>query len=536
MSGMEAILGKAHKLWNSVELRILVIISLVLQIVLIAAGNRRKYIKNEILKFIIWLCYLSADSVATLALGALSQTEGDATNPSYRIMAFWAPFLLMHLGGPDTITAYALADNELWARHLLGLVGQVLVAIYVFLRSWSGERINYMWILVFVTGLLKYGERTVVLWSASRDRFRESMVSGPDAGPNYAKFMDEFVSREAEGYKVSHLIDINTNTKNENEDDNIIPSDQTSNTEEETPDDVKVLGEAYFFFETFKRLFADLILSFQDKQDSLSFFEKQSWRMGFGIVEVELGLIYDLFYTKASILYSKWGLVLRFFSSAFTIVAFIAFLVIIDKNIYPKTEVRITYFLLIGAVSLEMYALVMIVSSDRTMISLIGDWVIKASLRELVDPIVLTIRRIFGVLQKLHIVPSRRRWSNAVGQYNLFNCCLEGEPKCPCIHPYVDKYLLKDPVEVKPELKKLIFDELKLRSNSKGPEGSFTSRRDKLFLKDRDVYDEVEFDQSVLVWHMATDICCHTEEENASLEDKQMLKREMCCAYSYPTT
>ncbi|KAL4628885.1 hypothetical protein ACB092_05G270000 [Castanea dentata] len=52
-------------------------------------------------------------------------------------MAFRAPFMLLHLGGPDTITAYAVQDNELWLRHLVGLVVQSGVALYIFLLSWK---------------------------------------------------------------------------------------------------------------------------------------------------------------------------------------------------------------------------------------------------------------------------------------------------------------------------------------------------------------------------------------------------------------
>jgi hypothetical protein len=46
-------------------------------------------------------------------------------------MSFWAPFVLVHLGGQDTITALSKQDNDLWLRHLLSLVSQVLVSAYV---------------------------------------------------------------------------------------------------------------------------------------------------------------------------------------------------------------------------------------------------------------------------------------------------------------------------------------------------------------------------------------------------------------------
>ncbi|GJT34992.1 L-type lectin-domain containing receptor kinase IX.1-like protein [Tanacetum coccineum] len=64
----------------------------------------------------------SIDWIATVALGLLVGQQGnssssDNTKNEYgdlMLMAFWAPYLQLHLGGPDAIIAFALADNELW--------------------------------------------------------------------------------------------------------------------------------------------------------------------------------------------------------------------------------------------------------------------------------------------------------------------------------------------------------------------------------------------------------------------------------------
>ena len=77
---------------------------------------------------------------------------------SIQLTAFWAPFLLLHLGGPDTITAYSLEDNELWLRHLLGLGVQTGVALYIFVLAWSASHLSILSILIFCAGIIKYGE------------------------------------------------------------------------------------------------------------------------------------------------------------------------------------------------------------------------------------------------------------------------------------------------------------------------------------------------------------------------------------------
>ncbi|GMP36042.1 hypothetical protein CsSME_00008282 [Camellia sinensis var. sinensis] len=72
-----------------------------------------------------------ADWVATVALGKLSHVQNNISNPNNALQALWAPLLLLHLGGPDTITAYSLEDNQFWIRHFLGMGVQATVAIYV---------------------------------------------------------------------------------------------------------------------------------------------------------------------------------------------------------------------------------------------------------------------------------------------------------------------------------------------------------------------------------------------------------------------
>ena len=68
---------------------------------------------------------------------------------SIKLTAFWAPFLLLHLGGPDTITAYSLEDNEFWLRHLLGLGVQTGVALYIFISAWTASHLSILSILIF---------------------------------------------------------------------------------------------------------------------------------------------------------------------------------------------------------------------------------------------------------------------------------------------------------------------------------------------------------------------------------------------------
>ncbi|RVW93522.1 hypothetical protein CK203_035040 [Vitis vinifera] len=302
------------------------------------ASYGRKYIASNWVRIIIWLAYLAADWIAAVCIGVLSNENGDdnLSQPNSLIWAFWAPFLLLHLGGPDTITAYSLEDNELWLRHFLALVIQFGGTFYIFLRSWKAKLLNILAIPIFVAGLIKYGERTWVLRSASSEQFRDALLPRPDPGPNYPKFMDEYTSGKAEGYQVS-----------------IQQRGKTSRTVHSPPEG-DILRQAYYFFETFKGLFADIILSSQRRKRSQSFFQgkhkQQAWeevplevalKVAFEVVEIELGFMYDVLYTKATVTCSRWGSLLRSISLSFTISAFIAFLTI-DRQEYSTIDIGLS--------------------------------------------------------------------------------------------------------------------------------------------------------------------------------------------------
>jgi len=169
-------------LWDNWKIRGMVLLSLLLQTILIIFGPRRKTSGRIWIRILVWSAYLSADSVATFALGYLARSQGDSSGDNSEkannsIQAFWAPFLLLHLGGPDTITAYSIEDNELWLRHLLGLAVQVGVAFYVFLRSWGSGILTFLAIPMFIVDIVKYAERTWVLWSSSFEVLKKSILS-----------------------------------------------------------------------------------------------------------------------------------------------------------------------------------------------------------------------------------------------------------------------------------------------------------------------------------------------------------------------
>ncbi|EEC83108.1 hypothetical protein OsI_28263 [Oryza sativa Indica Group] len=167
-------MGSLLELLDAWEIQLLIVLlSFILQVFLFFTGSLRQRSTNGFLRGTIWIAYLGADLVAIYALGYLSRhvdttmKKGYSTLGETHPLAFlWAPFLLIHLGGQDTITAFSMEDNNLWLRHLLNLVVQVTLAMYVFWKSTSWHKnvqLLVPGVFLFTAGIIKYGERTVAL-------------------------------------------------------------------------------------------------------------------------------------------------------------------------------------------------------------------------------------------------------------------------------------------------------------------------------------------------------------------------------------
>nr|POE83057.1 hypothetical protein CFP56_18545 [Quercus suber] len=490
-------------------------------------GKSRKHSRRNWVRIILWLAYLWADTVATASLGVLSSNQGESeggfVDPNYVITVFWAPFLLLHLGGPDTITAYSLEDNELWLRHLLGLLVQVGGAIYVFLTVWkSTNALYFMAIPIFFAGNIKYGERTWVLMSASSEHFRDSMLPPPDPGPNYARFVEEYMSKEKEGFKVCS----ENNPEDGKEDDYSSPDAETNSRIPEAA----VICKAYMFFEIFKRLPANLILSFHTIQKSQYIMQNISADEAFKVIEVELGFMYDMFYTKAVLLYSVVGRLLHFVPFICTVSLFVIFLKT-EKHIYSGVDVAITYILLVGAILLEIYAAVVLVCSDWTIL-----WLSQHGNSGEI------LYRVISLIPW----PRKKRWSNAMGHFNLVRYCLKEKPamctfkqRFLWISKLLEKYRYHKSVEVPLDLKAIIFDELQRKmkanlsvSHLRNLKELCACRGDKVIEENANTLSaemgdenfnimkrsvEEEFDQSILLWHIATDLCYYWDRDENPL-------------------
>ncbi|XP_047978269.1 uncharacterized protein LOC125220163 [Salvia hispanica] len=463
------------------EVRLLIILSLILQILLITLGTRRKYICKLWIRIILWSAYLLADWVAVVLLGTISNNTLDACQnkineePGVELRWFWAQFLLLHLGGPDTITAYSLEDNELWLRHLVGMGIQTGLASYILLVAFhSSDWLPYMSVLIFIAGGIKYGERLSTLYAASSKNFSNSMLPKPDPGGNYVRLMEEYTLKMDEGFIVSV--------------DEVIESHFRRRPKFHHEPDIQ---EAYVLFLKFRHLFSDTVLSIQNCDKTKCYFLELSGKQAFKVIEIEFGFLFDELYTKASVVYNLRGCILRLITFSFTLIVWMMFFFKCEKGKYKRLDLVITHLLLGVAVFLEIYAVRALVNSDWT-------------------------HRLKGhnrnrVIQWLH-QPIKKRWSKKAAQHNLLDLCVgiksavlpKGIRNVTGICHYLEKQWLKSFVEVSLGLKDLIFNELK----------NYTINFDHSHMWNRgflssslEEINKREFDERILLLHIATDLC-----------------------------
>ncbi|KAL3522149.1 hypothetical protein ACH5RR_014983 [Cinchona calisaya] len=519
------------QLWNIWDLRSFIILSLSLQTFLILFAPLRKRIESAWLIMPVWSAYLLADWAANFAVGLISNTQGSSSSGHTKfqqkttgnnddLMAFWAPFLLVHLGGPDTITAFALEDNELWLRHLLGLIFQTLAALYIFFQSLN----NKLWIptmLMFIAGIIKYSERTRSLYLASLDKFRDSMLTEPDPGPNYAKLMDEYYSKK----------EANLPTRIQMIGESGGGNKAASRVKEGQLTEVEVVLYARRFFQNFKGLIVDLIFSFRERNQSRDFFLKRTAHDAFRVVEVELNFIYDVLFTKVSVMYTTLGYLGRFVSIVCTVVSLGLFYKDRKKNKYDQFDVGITYTLLFGAIALDAIAILMLVFSDGATVAMRklpeispeeAPGASQPSMEGNAADVAPEGSPFLNFFRWLKHVFSRR-WSESVSTYNLIYYCL---------HPRLDvkekflgyigltgfldnmKYVEKKPFTK--ELRDHIFSELWKKSeiaDDLDTAKEISSARGDWILRVEGFgkllpyIAEVDYDESLLLWHIATELC-----------------------------
>ncbi|CAI0428974.1 unnamed protein product [Linum tenue] len=532
-------LGSIKTIWTEWNIRGAVLLSLLLQVTLIVLSPFRRRTSTKWLVSPIWLAYLVADMVATFAIGLISKTHitnqedpSSAESPDTDFLSFWTPFLLVHLGGPDTITAFALEDNQLWVRHLLSFSLQIFSTVYFFYLSFSNNKLKIPTLLMFIAGVIKYLERTCSLYLASKSKFRNDMIREPDPGLDYDK-----AAKYAQWRSESSQLPDQQQTL----------LDQPGTREGETLGDLELVKKGYGNFKTLKGLLADLILGFEIREFSRGFFfHKASAENALRVLEVELNFAYEVLYTKVSVVHSSLGRNARLVAISAVLLALSVFHFRGRKFKSSDIDVDVTYALLFGAIALDLLAFIMSSLSDWTVVASMQqqkseswwkhhilnqfyDWVLAAHVKLLHKSDILykkQKKQETGEQTDLARPILYRRWCRSVLGFNLLRYCISK----PCkigfgLQSFLDEWRFKSTKPLTLELWEFIFLELKSKSEFIDDAESVRKRclaRGEVVLERNGLNKgrvdlmpyivDVTYDESLLLWHIATELLHNTKK------------------------
>lgn len=530
-----AIVEEAEKLWEIWNIRVCILLSFFIQICLTFLAPLRK--RHRKMSFLIWILYLLADTVALYTIGSISNSS--ATSTTDDIFVFWSPFLLVHLGGPDTITALALEDNELWLRHLLQLATQSAGTIYLFYRAFrtkSGDDLLIAAVIMYVNGCVKYLERTTSLYLASMDTYRESLLGKPDAGPNYAALMEEYASRKAANIPVDIKSNLETVAHISSTNANVVVDCETRSGDHcARTKEMELVQQAHELYLKFRGLIADTMFTFKERIESREFFlgKIKNGNQAFKIIQIELNFLFDVFYTKVNTLQRARGIT-RVFSSVSVIASCLLFYFMSTHN-YRKLDVYITYVLLGGALFMEVIAVIMLSFCDWAVVA-----AIKSAKRWCKASISVT-------LLEFWLRHRPRRWSEEISQYDLLYHCLNDHSTIVNIlllkrvKDVAEDFLYVSRINFDNDIGNLLYMELKIKATAaettEDAKKACEARGDLVFSPDefadysnilRPWTLDVDYDESLLIWHIATNLCILNNPRKDDCERKQS---ESCCKF-----
>ncbi|KAF3338187.1 hypothetical protein FCM35_KLT17024 [Carex littledalei] len=470
---MKSITDKLQNLWSSDEIRVLVLTSLGIQMGLIFLAPLRKRSTKMVLTLTLWLLYLTADNVATYGLGNISNQTPAGSGVSSELTVLWAPFLLVHLGGPDTITSYAIEDNELWWRHLLGLVSQVIVTVYVFLQSPTNGLLWIPTIFVFIPGLIKFAERTHALRLASKDNIKDKIIS--ELRPGSMKDIP-------------------------------MPDSQA-------------IWEGFHWFNIFKRLLVDVTFPAEELMKSQDRIAGLTSTEALKLVAIELSFLYDILHTKAVHMHTNLGRVLR----GFSLVSIIAALVVfhhLDMQKYVSKDIIITYILFGAGLSLEVIA---------TMLLVFSDWMVVTLTENKHSNCFASC--ITAMVKRITFRKGIPRWAHTIGHYNLVGVSLRDRDtvlanimrKLRIKHIWDNFCESTILIPITELLEKIMFTEAKRRAQNVHIYNVLLMARAYRGNKALERHGQLtnlewsmkrEFDECIILWHLATDICYYNDSSN----------------------
>ncbi|KAH7546097.1 hypothetical protein FEM48_Zijuj01G0164500 [Ziziphus jujuba var. spinosa] len=480
--------------WDDWGIELLIAVSCGMHMVLTLFGSsrRRMQARKVSLRFIMWSAYLLSTYVATVIIGKLtvipvSDYEEEVTDSELR--GFIAPLLLVQLGSHDAITAYSIEDNRLGVRQIVSLIAQSSSVVWILLRCWTYSAISYLYLPLALAGFIKYGETT---WALSTALTGKSGVTISELRQD-PKYLSEIFKNVGDDPDLELIL--------------------------------RAYCRFYFVKPHIDRWLYKPLYESNLKWYSIDEHHKNPEDM-FRITDLELGFIYDVLYTKAPIIYTWTGFVFRLVSTLCLVSSSVVFACLFRDSFVFYINAGVIFVVLGVIITLEAYQIYMLFLSDWAIITLI-EHRNKPGVKRLLNALVRRSRK-------------WKRWSNTMGQFNLIRYCLDYDRlrcgrflKFKGLDIEIRKYFCTNSVGIPSALKEMMIDEMAKLNNKKqevkrlkkekkkssyiGRIGEFALNIHNIILPESAesfnwcVGAVADFDKSIVVWHLATEICYHSE-------------------------
>ncbi|KAF7104814.1 hypothetical protein CFC21_105682 [Triticum aestivum] len=458
------------ELWNEWEIQTVVVASFSLQVLLFFFAGIRRYTVSSILKVLLWFVYLFADVVATYGLGHMSSSVSKKSSSEHQLVAFWAPFLLLHLGGQDTITAYALEDNELWRRHPPRRRTPFLLRIYAYFSPKTFSR-------------------------------EGDDQKGGDCFTKNKQFRAyEFIVMTA--HELRHVLVKPL----------IIDRNEAS------------IDWNYKTTALVKGLVQGFPWQDDESEDALAKEQRTVGELYKGI-EVQLGLMYDMLYTKAEVIHKSRGHWIRAISLVCCFTALVVF-TRSKRDGYSTPNIVITFALLGGACALEVTSVLKAIGSTWTY-----DILRRYRCKWLANAVLFA---------RYHLVVVKDgRWSNSVGQFDFISFCVHSSKRglkgtiarLIGVKDLWDKARCTKHAKLSPAAKEFVWGLLKGDKTHMVEIEEADMRSGNWARRFRGIDDRIkqldwsmsfEFQKSVVIWHIATSTFLSNPAVKSKLVDKDM--------------
>ncbi|CAN6356183.1 unnamed protein product [Urochloa humidicola] len=422
--------------WSEWGFRVAVLSSLVANLLIgFLSGTRRRSAPGllwgflgQLAKFLLWLAYQVAEVAAASAIGSLSLCGRNASEEEKQVVAFWGTFLLLHLGGPDNLTAYALEDNKMSNRKWLEIITKILVLIYTIKKNThSGGRSRALLtaasIIKFLTSAISYCERAKALEKANLNSMQdpEDNKNTENNKNTQHDAASTGSSKDDDGHKFKFLK----------------CRIQTTKRLGRWFRDGQALLLAQDLFPVWRHALVDSSVdpdSERQRASEMILSESNDWDWDSmcKVAEMELSLIYEFLYTKAILAHNWHYYLIRLVSPICTAAAAFLFNIWLQQHLQVRGSfVKITYAFLAVTFLMDVAWLLRTLGSTWAYAYLrekAPAWLHQQALhRARGRSWWHSLHHIVVRLDPLQLFDrdpvSHRRWSGTIGRYNLLDEC-----------------------------------------------------------------------------------------------------------------